>query len=144
MAQFKGLLLVDNLETVDDPLIIDFLETLPLPTKAIVTSRRARVRVAAQPIDVGPFEPNEAIQFLDEAAKTVKKFFFNDMTRAEQLRIADSCDRIPLVIEWFVGRLRDAHKALQDADALAARGKTTYYSDNSNDVAKASPHLDMM
>ena len=29
-------------------------------------------------------------------------------------------------------------------ETIAARGKTTYYSDNSNDVAKASPHLDMM
>ena len=123
LAQFRGLLLVDNLETVDDPRIIDFLEALPLPTKAIVTSRRARVRVAAQPIDVGPFEPNEAIQFLDEAAKTVRKFFFNGLAHAEKLRIADSCDRIPLVIEWFVGRLRDAQKALQEADALVSQSK---------------------
>jgi hypothetical protein len=33
---------------------------------------------------------------------------------------------------------------LLDDKTLTARGKTTYYSDNSNDVAKASPHLDMM
>ena len=36
LSQFKGLLLVDNLETVDDPLLISFLEDLPLPTRAIV------------------------------------------------------------------------------------------------------------
>ena len=38
LSQFKGLLLVDNLETVDDPLLVSFLESLPLPTRAIVTS----------------------------------------------------------------------------------------------------------
>jgi len=123
LSQFKGLLLVDNLETVDDPRIIDFLEDLPVPTKAIVTSRRARVRVATQPIDVGPFQIDEAVQFLDEQAKSVKKHFFGDMSRAEKVRIADSCDRIPLVMEWFIGRSRDAQRSILDADALVSQSK---------------------
>ena len=34
----KGLLFVDNLETVDDARIIDFMDDLPVGTRAIVTS----------------------------------------------------------------------------------------------------------
>jgi Schlafen, AlbA_2 len=39
LSQFRGLLFVDNLETVDDPRIVAFLEDLPIPTKVLVTSR---------------------------------------------------------------------------------------------------------
>jgi hypothetical protein len=49
LSQFRGLLLVDNLETVDDPRIIDFLEDLPVPTKAIVTPDRPSVDRLSRP-----------------------------------------------------------------------------------------------
>jgi len=122
LSQFKGLLLVDNLETVDDPQLISFLESLPLPSRAIVTSRKARVRVATLPVAVGPFEEGEAVQFVTHAAHLRRKDFLADMTLAEKARIANSCDRIPLVIEWFVGRSRSAEKALREADTLATEG----------------------
>jgi tetratricopeptide (TPR) repeat protein len=122
LSQFKGLLFVDNLETVDDPLLISFLENLPLPTRAIVTSRKTRVRVAAQPVSVGPFEEHEAVEFVTHAARLRRKDFIAEMTTAERVRIANSCDRIPLVIEWFVGRSRSAEKALREAETLATEG----------------------
>lgn len=123
LSQFKGLLFVDNLETVDDPQLISFLETLPLPTRAIVTSRKARVRVAALPISVGPFEEKEAISFLTHAARIRRKDYIAELSNPEKVRIANSCDRIPLVIEWFIGRVRSAEKALREAETLAAEGR---------------------
>ena len=123
LSQFSGLLLVDNLETVDDPRIITFLETLPLPCRAIVTSRRIRVRVSCQPIDVGTFQEGEAISFLDECARTSGKYFFADMGAVQKLAVVNSCDRIPLVIEWFVGRSKSPEKALVHAQGLANESK---------------------
>lgn len=123
LSQFKGLLLVDNLETVDDPLLVSFLESLPLPTRAIVTSRKARVRVAAQPIAVGPFQEQEAVEFVAHAARLRRKDFIAELSATEKARIANSCDRIPLVIEWFVGRSRSAEKALREAETLATEGR---------------------
>lgn len=123
LSQFRGLLFVDNLETVDDPLLISFLESIPLPTRAIVTSRKTRVRVAAQPIAVGPFEEAEAVGFLTHAARIRRKDFIAEMSGAEKARIADSCDRIPLVIEWFVGRSKSSEKALFDAETLATESR---------------------
>ena len=54
LADSNGLLYVDNLETIDDPRVIEFLDNLPLGVRALVTSRRAAVRVAVRPVDVGP------------------------------------------------------------------------------------------
>lgn len=122
LSQFKGLLLVDNLETVDDPLLISFLETLPLPTRAIVTSRKIRVRVASLPIPVGPFQEREAVEFLTQAARLRRKDFIAEMSDVDRTRIANSCDRIPLVIEWFVGRSKSADRAIREADTLATEG----------------------
>jgi hypothetical protein len=123
LSQFRGLLFVDNLETVDDPLLISFLEDLPLPTRAIVTSRRTRVRVAAMPIPVGPFDKDEAIQFLTHAARVRRKDAIAELSQSEKARIVDSCDRVPLVIEWFIGRARSAEKALKESETLAAEGR---------------------
>ncbi|HYM12878.1 MAG TPA: RNA-binding domain-containing protein [Bryobacterales bacterium] len=123
LCEFKGLLLVDNLETVDDPRIIQFLEQLPLPTRAIVTSRKARVRVAVQPVDVGPFEEGEAVEFLNSIARSVGKHFLADMSAAEKTKIVKSCDLIPLVIEWFVGRAKTPERAIQAAETLVSQSK---------------------
>ncbi len=123
LSQFRGLLFVDNLETVDDPRILAFLEDLPLPTKAIVTSRKAKVRIANYPIEVGPFDKNEAIRFLEETARSVGKEFIVNMTSAEKEGLVNACDRIPLVIEWLIGRSRDQERATKTAEGLEAHGK---------------------
>lgn len=117
------LLFVDNLETVDDPRIIRFLEELPEGVKAIVTSRRLRVKVAAQPIEIGPFEENEAIQFLKSlATQKNRHFFIESMSESERIKVVNSCDRIPIVIEWFIGRCKTANEASDFADTLANNG----------------------
>jgi tetratricopeptide (TPR) repeat protein len=123
LSQFRGLLFVDNLETVDDPRILTFLEDLPIPTKAIVTSRKAKVRIANFPIEVGPFDKDEAIRFLEGTARAVGKEFMVNMTSAEKEGLVNACDRIPLVIEWLVGRSRDQEKATKTAEGLEAHGK---------------------
>jgi hypothetical protein len=50
----QGLIYVDNLETVSDARIIEFLDTLPVGVRAIITSRRAKVRVSVHPVDLEP------------------------------------------------------------------------------------------
>ena len=71
---------------------------------------------------MGPFEEREAVEFLTHAAHIRRKGFIADMTLSEKVRIANSCDRIPLVIEWFVGGSRSAEKDLHEAETLASEG----------------------
>lgn len=54
-------MIVDNLETVDDEAVMDFLRELPAPTKAIVTTRH-RIDVAYPVRLVGmPWEDAQAL-----------------------------------------------------------------------------------
>lgn len=123
LAQFRGLLFVANLETVDDPRLLQFLEDLPIPTKLIVTSRKAKVRVANYPVEVGPFDEDEAVDFLVETSRAVGKDYIAEMTPAEKKILANGCDRIPLVIEWLVGRAKNAERVLALAQSLAKEGR---------------------
>jgi tetratricopeptide (TPR) repeat protein len=123
LSQFRGLLFVDNLETVDDARILEFLEDLPIPTRAIVTSRKAKIRTANFPVEIGPFNKDEAIKFLDEVSRSVGRGFFAEMTSSEKQLVVNACDRIPLVIEWLIGRSRDQERALKLASGLEAHGK---------------------
>jgi len=112
------LLFVDNLETVIDEALIKFLDNLPMPVKAILTSRKTRVRKAVFPIEVGPLEQKEAMTFLDLIAAKKGRDFIPDMNRRERQLIIESCFSIPLVIEWFVGVVKDAPTAIEFARQL--------------------------
>jgi tetratricopeptide (TPR) repeat protein len=123
LSQFRGLLFVDNLETVDDPQIVEFLEDLPIPSKAIVTSRKTKIRIANFPVEIGPFDKEEAVSLLNETSRSIGKIFLADMKPAEKEGIVNACDRIPLVIEWLIGRSKDPEHAIKIAQGLDAHGK---------------------
>ncbi|HVV82379.1 MAG TPA: RNA-binding domain-containing protein [Kofleriaceae bacterium] len=117
------LLFVDNLETVDDRRVIRFLETLPLPVKAITTSRQVAVRVAANPIAVGPLTPSEAIEFMDSTARRKGKVYLSRAREAERQRLVEACSRLPLALQWVVGNAQDVATALALADEMSTSGK---------------------
>lgn len=117
-----GLLYVDNLETVDDARIVTFLETLPVGVRALVTSRRLRVRFSAYPITLGPLKDDESIKFVRTLAETSGFVYAKDMRDEDAIKLADDCNRIPLAIRWILGRSTSVSEALKEADALSAAG----------------------
>lgn len=116
----RMLLFVDNLETVYDEALINFLDRLPLPVKALVTSRKTKVRRAVFPVDVGQFEQREALTFADLIAVRKGRDFIPDMKLTERQLIVEACYRLPLVIEWFMGLARDQVSAVELARDLEA------------------------
>lgn len=109
---------VDNLETVQDADLIDFLENLPLPVKALLTSRKSRVQRAVYPIEISAFEKVEALAFLDSVASRRGRDYLVGLRNHEKDLIIESCYRVPLVIEWFVGLARDEVSAIELAREL--------------------------
>src|SRR5205807_280774 len=107
-----GLLYVDNLETVDDARIIAFLDSLPVGVKALVTSRRASVRVSVYPVDLGPLTEGEVVDFIASLGAQAGCGYLHDLSRAERARIGEACDGIPLAIRWTLSRSRSATEAL--------------------------------
>ncbi len=114
----KGLLYVDNLETVDDPRVITFLDDLPVGVRALVTSRRSTVRVSVRPIDVGPLSEKEARSMVRSLQPEPGLGYIANLTDAEIARIAKACDYLPLALRWTLTRAESASEAVHRADAL--------------------------
>lgn len=118
-----GLLYVDNLETVDDPRIINFLDTLPVGVRAITTSRRTAVRVSVNPVDVGPLTDDETLKFVETMASVAGRGWISDLSPAERIRMGHACDSLPLAIQWTLARANSSSEAMAAADGLTGTPK---------------------
>jgi tetratricopeptide (TPR) repeat protein len=123
LRETKGLLYVDNVETVDDARILNFLNNLPLGIKAIVTSRRASVRRLIVPVDLHGLSDNETSSFIASLAERPPFAYATQLNAAERLRIGKACDNIPLAIRWVLSRSRHAAEAISNADSLGMSSK---------------------
>ena len=120
----NGLLYVDNLETIDDPRIIEFLDDLPVGVRALVTSRRAKVRVSVRPIEVGSLSSKETIELVRSMKDGPGLGYVADLTTAEIERISEACDGLPLAVRWTLLRAGSATEAVRRAESLGSyRGR---------------------
>lgn len=112
------LLYIDNLETVDDARLVGFLEDLPNGVHALVTSRRATIRVSTRPISVGALQETEALRLLEHYKHQPGLAYLHDLSAAERTRVVRACNAVPLALRWCVMRSRAAAQLLQVADSL--------------------------
>jgi tetratricopeptide (TPR) repeat protein len=119
----NGLLFIDNLETVDDPRIISFIENLPKNVKALTTSRRQIIRKYVFPIDVFPFEESESIEFIDSLANEKGLTYINNFSVTEKKSLARSCDNIPLGIKWILRSSVGVAEAIKNATDITQQKK---------------------
>lgn len=120
----RGLLYVDNLETVDDSRIIAFLDDLPVGTRAIVTSRRTRVRVSVIPVELEPLSDDEINPFVHSISGLPGLAYVEKLSKAERIHIGRACEGIPLAIRWTLARSHSPAQAVTLADSLTKSGKT--------------------
>ncbi len=99
----RVLLVLDNLETVDDELILAFLRELPQPAKAIVTSRH-RIDVALA-IRLEGLPESEAAELIRTEAQ-VRGIELTDNNVADLHRKTGG---LPLAIVWSLGLLDMGH-----------------------------------
>lgn len=123
LEKANGLLLVDNLETVDDAKIIEFLDNLPQGPRAIVTSRRTAVRFSVFPIDLGPLDETEVFEFVNSLSGLPGFGYINDLNKAEKIRVGSACGGIPLSIRWTLSRSSTAADSLALADSILKNSK---------------------
>jgi hypothetical protein len=118
-----GLLYVDNLETVDDARIIEFLDNLPVGTRALITSRRSRVRVSVRPIEVPQMGSTEVQAFIRMLAKQPNFRHIAGISPAEATRVGRAWNGIPLAIRWSLARSSSPAEAVAGAEAASLAGK---------------------
>lgn len=111
LVQQRTLLIVDNLETVDDPTVIAFLHELPAPTKAIITTRH-RIDVA-YPIRLAGMPWSDAKQLM--AYECQKKAVSLSAEDSERLYLRTG--GVPLAIVWSVAQIGFGHSS----EAVLAR-----------------------
>jgi tetratricopeptide (TPR) repeat protein len=99
----RALLVLDNLETVDDELILAFLRDLPQPAKAIVTSRH-RIDVALA-IRLEGLPESEAAELIRTEAEA-RGIELSDNNVADLHRKTGG---LPLAIVWSLGLLHMGH-----------------------------------
>ena len=97
LREQRTLLILDNLETVDDDDLLDFLHELPEPTKALVTTRY-RIPMA-RPIRLSGVEQSDALLLIAEEAQRRNVA----LTPADQERLWNATGGVPLAIVWSIG-----------------------------------------
>ena len=119
----NGLLFIDNLETVDDPRIINFIENLPNKVKALTTSRRQIVRKYVYPIDVLPFKENESIEYIESLSKERGLSYINNFSETEMKSFSRACDNIPLAMKWILKSSSNVAEAIKNSLDITNQGK---------------------
>jgi tetratricopeptide (TPR) repeat protein len=122
LTESNGLLFVDNLETVDDARIIQFLDSLPIGVRALTTSRRMSVRVAVRPVTLGGLTGKETIAYVRSLSSHRGLQFISDFSDAEIDRLGASCDGLPLAIKWTLSQCKNAGEALAHAERVVVSG----------------------
>lgn len=116
----NGLLFVDNLETVDDARIIQFLDSLPVGVRALTTSRRSSVRVSVRPLSLHAMSDEEVVSYIGSLALSPGLSYAKALSTAERVRIAHTCDGLPLAIRWVLVRSKSAPEVLANAESITA------------------------
>ena len=101
----KGILLVvDNLETIRDERIIEFIKAFPPPSKILITSRSGLGEVEKR-YHLKELTTNDAIVLLRIVAKEKGA---NDLAKLPDAVLSNYVDRMfryPLAIKWVVGQV---------------------------------------
>lgn len=116
----NGLLYVDNLETVDDARIIQFLDSLPVGVRALTTSRRSSVRVSVHPVSLGALTDDEVVAYIGSLGSGPGLAYATELSNAERVRIGRACDGLPLAVRWSLLKSNSAEEALATAEAITA------------------------
>jgi len=105
LSTFPILIILDNLETVLDERIIDFLTDIPSPSKVLVTSRiglgNAEFRIKLEPMN-----DQETLQLLRRIADIQG---VAQITKAENKKLLKYCHKMsnnPGFIKWFVSAVK--------------------------------------
>ncbi|MDX2677225.1 NB-ARC domain-containing protein [Streptomyces sp. NY05-11A] len=109
MQHFRVLLILDNLETVLDAKLREFLRELPNGSKVLITSRIG-IGALENPIRVEPLEKGEAINLLRSLAKIRSVNALQNLSPATVDSIIDRTSAHPLYIKWFVSVVQSGRR----------------------------------
>ncbi len=117
LSDWTGLLILDNLETIQDDEIFRFLQQLPGKTRALVTTRQSTDRWGADTVKLDPMTNIEAVTLIKTEALRCGNSWLEGNEDAIQ-QVLKLSGRIPLAIRLIVPKLT-SHKDLKSYKALS-------------------------
>lgn len=105
------LLIVDNLETVTDDAVRDFMLRLPEPSKALITSREQKLR-QAWAISLKGLEQEEALTLIRSEGRRLGLASVEKAEERVLLRLYQATGGAPLAIKWAVGQIKQKGQSL--------------------------------
>ena len=100
LETFKVLLFLDNMETVLDQRLRDFLLELPLGSKVVITSR---IGLGIEnPVQLAPLTEDESANLLRAVARIRQVPFLQELPQETILELAKAMSGHPAYINWFV------------------------------------------
>ena len=105
LEHFRILLILDNLETVLDETLRDFLGQLPSGSKVLITSRIG-IGAYEYPVRLGPLEPPEGVRLLRALARLRNVELLLRTSDSTIARYVDLMGARPLFIRWFVSAIQ--------------------------------------
>ena len=154
MKGLDGLILIDNLEEIDDPGVLQFIsDEIPAPVKVLVTSRIDK-ELGPRTIPIPEMTESEAEDLL--RVELVRLGYPIDRDDEAHLRaILKAAGGVPLAIKW-AAQIGSERRSLRDASSVlrgAGPGKQEFLSfcfatmfdaltDTAKDAARLIPYLD--
>jgi tetratricopeptide (TPR) repeat protein len=117
------LLLVDNLETVGDENVRDFLLKLPEPSKALITTREQTLR-QVWAISLKGLAQDTALELIRSSGHRLGLQAITQAQDSALLRLYEATGGAPLAIKWAVGQIKQQGQSLDSVLAVLyeARG----------------------
>jgi Tfp pilus assembly protein PilF/cold shock CspA family protein len=109
LAEFRILLVMDNLETVMDDRIRGFLQRLPMGSKILITSR-VGLGSFEYPVKLQPLDEGDAIQLLRALARARG---VPELVKVNNRQLTAYCHRMknnPGYIKWFVSAVQTGRR----------------------------------
>ncbi|HEV7519206.1 MAG TPA: SIR2 family protein [Thermoanaerobaculia bacterium] len=114
LQSYKILIIIDNFDTMDDPELIEWLERLPYPSRAIVTSRSRPEHVAAWTVDLEGLDAPAAITLLRQHAAPIH---LEEQTLRDLARVTEGNPQaMKLALGLVQGGLADFEQIIQQLD----------------------------
>ncbi|MFK5583223.1 NB-ARC domain-containing protein [Serinicoccus sp. LYQ131] len=104
LETFKVLLFLDNMETVLDQRLRDFLLDLPLGSKVVITSR---IGLGIEnPVQLAPLTKDESANLLRAVARIRQVDYIKTLPQEKILELAEAMGGHPAYIKWFVSGIQ--------------------------------------
>lgn len=110
MQHFKVLLILDNLETVLDAHLREFLQELPNGSKVLITSRIG-IGALEAPIRVEPLEKAEGANLLRALARARNVKSLIQASQETIVRLVERTGAHPLYLRWLVSAIQAGQRA---------------------------------